>query len=477
MRSVSVAGRIAAIVAVVVAVVVVAVLIFSSGGGYTVKADFINAGQLVTGDQVEVAGAPVGSINGIALTGDGQAEITMSVKPPYQPLRVGTHATVREASLSGISNRYIDLSIPPGDNRSSPTIPNGGVIPATDTTTAVDLDQVFDTFDPTARVAVQDFFRNSAAQLQGKEAQQQLAFHYLNPALSTSSRLFGELNADTPELVRFLTDSAGLVTTLAQKRDTLTNLISNLNTTFTALGNQKAALANDVQRLPGFMRQANTTFVDLRSALDQVDPLVNASKPVALKLQQFLPPLRNFADNAVPTVRDLSRIVFQPGPNNDLYDLEQSLPPLASAALDTSRRSVNEGAGNVSVGTVPGSFPTSTKALRTSAPLIAFGRPYTLDLLGWFDDFSTPGAYDAEGNFSRTQNIFNAFDLQTEAGPVPIPLLDRLTTATTLTRVGQYKRCPGGADQPAADGSNVLTPALQQQYDCTESARAAGSQK
>ena len=36
------------------------------------------------------------------------------------------------------------------------------------------------------------------------------------------------------------------------------------------------------------MRLANTTFVNLRSALDDVTPLVDASKPVAPKLQQLL---------------------------------------------------------------------------------------------------------------------------------------------------------------------------------------------
>ena len=69
------------------------------------------------------------------------------------------------------------------------------------------------------------------------------------------------------------------MTTLAERRDDLAGLIGNLNSTTRALGNQKTALAEAVGEFPGFMRQANTSFVNLRAALDDVDPLVDASKP------------------------------------------------------------------------------------------------------------------------------------------------------------------------------------------------------
>src|SRR5947209_9655234 len=276
--------------------------------------------------------------------------------------------------------------MPAGDTRSMPKIESNGVIDTSHTKTAVDLDQLFNTFDPTTRKALQEFFTNSAAQFRGKEAQAQLAYHYLNPALSTSRRLFSELNRDQPLLAHFLVDSATLVNALAAKRDDLAALIGNLNTTFHALGSQKAALAEAVARLPGFMRQSNSTFVDLRSALNDVDPPVNASKPVAPKLNALLTQLQPLAHDARPTVRDLSKIVFQRGPNNDLYDLEQSLPPLASEAPDTKRRSINFSQpihpptppnpfapGGTSVGNVEGAFPEIAKSLTDSAPLIAEG--------------------------------------------------------------------------------------------------------
>jgi phospholipid/cholesterol/gamma-HCH transport system substrate-binding protein len=478
MRSVSVAGRVAAIGAVVVAIVVVGILLFGGGGGYSVKARFQNAGQLVNGNLVEIGGTPAGTVDDIRLTDDGQAEVTLSVDDKYDPLPVGTQAVIRASSQSGIANRYVELELPPGDKqgRKPRTISDGGMIPITKTTTAVDLDQLFNTLDPKTRNAVTAFFKNSRDQFKGKTKQQREAFRYLNPALSTSSRLFSELNRDSPLLTRFLQDSSVLVSALAEKRNDLAALIGNANTTFQALTSQRLALEEAISRLPDFMRQANSTFVNLRAALDDVDPLVDASKPVAKKLGPFLDQLRPLARDARPTIRDLARVVLFPGKNNDLFNLEESFPPLASEALDTKKRSVNyDGGKSVPVGKVKGAFPETVKALKDTAPTIAFGRPYTPELFGWFDDFSTTGPTDAEGGFSRVYTILNIFNLSNPATPSLIDLGDRGAEFSKLARTGQFRKCPGHAESVAPDKSNLPSPELRDKLDCVESARETGN--
>jgi phospholipid/cholesterol/gamma-HCH transport system substrate-binding protein len=455
---------------------VVALLLFAGGGGgYTVKARFLNASQLVKGNLVQVAGTKVGSVQEIDVNDRGEAVVTLKIDSDFAPLRVGTRATIRQASLSGIANRYVDLTLPttPGDGHRLGTIADGGVLGVESTTTAVDLDQLFNIFDPPTREAVRQLFVNSHRQYEGKTAQQREAFRYLNPALSTSSRLFNEVNRDTPLLERFIVDSSDLVTALAERRDDLAALIGNLNATFRALGNERAALTEAINALPDFMRQANTTFVDLRFALDQVDPLVNASKPVARELQPFLRELRPLARDARPTIRDLNQIVLQKGPNNDLFDLVRTFPPLAQTALDTRNRTYDAGGGPKDVGNTRGAFPEMTDAFQGSSPIIAQGRPYTPDLFGWFDDFSNTGGYDALGGFSRTQTVFNSFN---PAGAIPgiVPLDQRQQLFANTVRTGQYKRCPGASEEQAADGSNVFSQSEQNQLDCREQDRATG---
>jgi phospholipid/cholesterol/gamma-HCH transport system substrate-binding protein len=156
--------------------------------------------------------------------------------------------------------------------------------------------------------------------------------------------------------------------------------------------------------------------------------------------------------------------------------LTRSFGPLASAALDTKSRSIDFGGGAQSVGTTKGAFPTAVQAFKDAAPVIAFGRPYTPDFMGWLDDFSTTGGYDALGGISRTQVIFNA--TTSENGiPAIIPLPQRADAYKQFNRVYQYKRCPGASEAPASDGSNVWSADQQQALDCKESDRAVGNFK
>ncbi|HKH22429.1 MAG TPA: MCE family protein, partial [Solirubrobacterales bacterium] len=101
----TVVGRVAAVLALIGAVVVVLLLVLGGGGGYKVTAAFENASQLVTGNNVTVAGVPVGSVKKISLSDDGQALVEMEISDDaYNPLPEGTHATIRSQSLSGIAN-------------------------------------------------------------------------------------------------------------------------------------------------------------------------------------------------------------------------------------------------------------------------------------------------------------------------------------------------------------------------------------
>jgi phospholipid/cholesterol/gamma-HCH transport system substrate-binding protein len=437
--------RVLALVLVLLAVVVVAVLLFRGDGGYTVTAEFINAGQLVKGNEVKAGGATVGSVKSIDVTQDGHAKVKFGISDgDYKPLRQGTQVMIKQQSLSGIANRYIDLKLGPENGAE---IPDGGTIGPDQTATAVELDQIFDLFNPETRKGLQDFFKGSAEMLHGRGKELRRGVHYLNPALSTGARLFKELTRDDALLERFLVDSGTLVNALAQRRTDLTGVVRNLNGTFGALGRQQSALAESVDRLPPFMRRANTTFVNLRAALDDVDPFVDAAKPAVRRLGPFLEQARAFARDGAPTFRDLSRTISARGPHNDLIELIKSFPPLARVAMDT--RAIN-GADR------RGAFPETTDALKAAAPTIAFGRPYTPDFVGWMDDFSTTGGYDALGGFSRAW--INLSEILYGAGP----------------KTKQFERCPGANEAPAADGSNVFTGEAADRLQCDPNQRSVG---
>jgi len=440
-------ARITALIAIVAAAVLAGLLLLGGGsGGYTVKARFQNASQLVKGNLVQVSGQAVGKVQKIDLTPDGQAEITMSIDEDHAPLRRGTRAIVRQASLSGIANRYVDLTLPA---QGAPQIPDGGTIGQDATTSAVDLDQVFNTFDPQTRKDLQAVFKGSQKQYKGQGQAMNEGLLYLNPSLSASSKLFNELNRDTPLLERFVVASSKLVTDVADRRDDLAGLVDNLATTTTAIGSEQAALAESIEQLPPFMRRANTTFLNLRAALDDLDPLVEESKPVAKKLRPFMAELRPLARDARPTFADLAEVLRRPGADNDLLELTRLQPSLRNATV----REVEANGDKRQA-----AFPAITRALKDAAPIVASVRPYAPDALGWFDDFSHSGIYDALGAASRVGIHASAFALANgQLSPVPPQL--RGPAFESGAALNQRNRCPGAAEHKNPDGSNPWQPA------------------
>ena len=398
---------------------------------YSVKATFQTAGQLVKGNEVQVGGKAVGKVTSIDLTDDAQAEIEMEIDSDFEPLHEGTHAVIRVGSLSGIAGRYV--SITPGPNNNE-EIPDGGRIDADDTTTPVDLDQLFNTLDPKTRKGLQEIVQGGATQYDGVSKQANEAAKYFNPALSSASRLTSELVRDDDQFEHFIVETASVVNAISQRRDDLASLVSNANTTAKAIGDENAALARALGLLPPTLRKANTTFVNLRAALGDLDVLVAESKPATKDLAPFFRALRPLVHEAKPTIEDLRLLIKRRGEDNDLIELTKKQPRLAQVASVA--------------------FPRSIKALEKSQPVVEYIRPYTPDFAGWLTKFGQGASnYDAHGHFARIQPMFNPFSITS------VPLLGQVLTPTqNATRLEglettQSFRCPGGATQPPPDGS------------------------
>jgi phospholipid/cholesterol/gamma-HCH transport system substrate-binding protein len=442
----SVVGRIAAVAALVGAIVVVLLLVLGGGSSYTVTAQFSNASQLVTGNNVNVAGAPVGSIKEISLSDDGQALVEMEISDSaYTPLPEGTHATIRSQSLSGIANRYVDLDLPAQPD--GKTISEGGTISQANTTSEVDLDQLFNTLDRPTVDSIKQVITGFARAYDGVGPKANRGFHYLNPFLSTSRRVFAELNSDQANLEGLVVDAAGLMGTLNAKSPEISSLVANLNGMLGTIGEQQQSLASAVGQLPDFMRQFNTTAFNLRAALDDVQPLVNATRPVARKLQPFAKRLRGFARDAVPTVRGLNGVIKAPGAANDLIELTALQNPLAEIGVGPVNRN---GASR------PGALPASAESLADSLDQISMLRAYSPELTGWFDDFGQSGKSDAFGGIGRIAVGANMFSAGPPGVPCPNPLdviggvCDVLSPSdlfSQLPGIKYLRRCPGSNER------------------------------
>jgi phospholipid/cholesterol/gamma-HCH transport system substrate-binding protein len=415
-----------AVAALVAAIALAALAMFGGGSSYTVHAVFDNAGQLVTGNEVRVGGQPIGTITDIDLDDDANAVVTMKIEEDLAPLHDGTSATIRATSLSGIANRYISLE--PGPN-SAQRIDDGGRIGVDHTSAPVDLDVLFNTLDRKTREGLRNLVRGSGDWYDHKGSQARASTKYFAPWLSSSSDLTAELSLDQQVFTRFIKDGAATLSAIAERRDDLSALVSNTNQAMGAIGDESTALQRALTLLPGTLRKANTTFVNLRSTLDDLQRLVDESKPATRQLAPFFEKLRPLLRDARPTISDLSELISKPGSGNDLTELTAAQPRLAklTAAI----------------------FPRAIKALDRSQPVIEYARHYTPDIAGWITKFAeVAGYYDANGHYARVQPVFS-----------PAVYANGTLTPVAPSRHfegyqrGILRHCPGGATQPPPDGS------------------------
>jgi phospholipid/cholesterol/gamma-HCH transport system substrate-binding protein len=269
-------ARVIAVAALVAAVALAALAMFGDGESYRVKAVFQSAGQLVNGNEVRVGGQPIGSITDIDLDESAQAIVTMEIEDDLAPLHEGTTATIRATSLSGIANRYVSVKPGPNDARA---IDDGGEIGADETNAPVDLDVLFNTLDADTREGLRNFVRGSGAQYAGRADDAAESVKYFAPFLVSTSRLTEELALDQEVFERFVRDGAATVSAIAERRDDLAGLVTNTNEAMRAIGDENVALRRALDLLPGTLRKANTTFVNLRATLDDLALLVAESKP------------------------------------------------------------------------------------------------------------------------------------------------------------------------------------------------------
>ncbi|MGI8460405.1 MAG: MlaD family protein [Solirubrobacterales bacterium] len=450
------------------------------GGGddedYRVTAEFRNASQLLGGELVVVGGVQAGSVEQVELSDDNRALITFSVDEPFAPLERGTVATVRSTSLAGIANRRVELTLPA--EGSGEEIEDGSTLDESETVSEVDLDELFNTLDSRTVGDLQRVLTGLERAGRGLSPEANRGLRYFNPLLSTSRRVLSQLNSDREAVRRLLVDSSELSGALADRAPEISELVANLNTATGAIGRQRAALTSAIEKLPNFLRESNTTFVNLRAAADDLEPLIVATGPVADRLGPFFTEFRAAARGAVPTIRDLDQVIRRGGADNDLVELTRLAVPLADVALGEGRPECGDSPASdyeqaADDDFTQGSLGETTCALRNSMPILSHFRPYTPELVGWFDDFSTSGTLDASGGIGRIAGTFNSFSLSSSNGlpdllsPVDPTDLFGAGGSGPLLDVGNTKRCPGALERDPGDGSTPFTD--EGQLDCDPS--------
>jgi phospholipid/cholesterol/gamma-HCH transport system substrate-binding protein len=419
-------ARVAAVGALVIAVVVLAVILLTGGSSYTLRLNLQDAGGLVSGNQVFIGPAVVGSVGSTTLTPDGQAQVQISLQSRYAPMHVGTVARVYENSLSGNANRYVVLE--PGSGQ-APELRSGSVLDENHTYSYVSLDQLFNTFTSGTRQGLRNFIRGQAASIEGRSKQASKTLLYFAPALGATSNLTQELTRDEPAFDGLLIQGAKAMQSLATRAQELTQLVRNGNAATGAIATQATALERALSLFPPTLTGSTRTFAGLDSTLNALTPLVQKARPALRQFEPFAAGLRQLLTVSLPTLGSLDNLIHSPTGTGDLTSLTRETPSLARLAQ--------------------AAVPRLIKEMNDSQTQLDTLREYVPDVIAALTNVGQTAAYyDANGHYARTQPTF--FTFRTDAK-------NRLQTKPPFDRYQGLQvagnRCPGGAVQPAPDRS------------------------
>jgi phospholipid/cholesterol/gamma-HCH transport system substrate-binding protein len=412
-------SRVIAIGALAVATVAV-FLLLSGGSTYRINARFVDAGQLVKGGTVQVGGRTVGTISAIQLSDDGLANVELSIDDDaLTPLRRGTVARVRAVGLTGVANRFVELTPGPSTGEE---IPDRGLLTTAETRGIVDLDVLFNAFDPATRGRLQRIIRNGEQVFKGRTAAANDGLQYLAPALFQSSELAEELVYDRVAIERLLRSGATTAAALASRRDDITQGITSTATTLRAIASQREQLASILDRAPALLNRPGGVLGGVRDIANRARPLLREARPVAPGLVRVLREL-------VPTSRQARPVLEQ---------TRALLPPLTDGL---------NGLPELRATSVP-ALESTAQTLISLMPIVDGLRPYTPEVVnGVISGLGSraAGYFDANGHFARIQ--FNQ-------PPNAITGVFNNGEGVGGFETGQGFRCPGGAQEPAPDNSN-----------------------
>ena len=350
--------RLAVIALLLVAVAVTATIASASGtggdqGGYHVRAIFDDASFAVAGEQVRVAGAPVGSIASLEVTKDNQAAVTLQIDDGrFTPFHADATCAIRPQSLIG--EMYVDCN--PGTT-STPALtriqrgPGAGTyyLPVVHTHSPVDFDIAQNIYrEPVAqRLAI--ILNELGTGLAARGSDLNAVIHRADPALGNTDQVLKILAGQNRALAKLATDSAAVLTPLARQRNSLADFVVQANTTAVASAARAHDIARSVQLLPEFLRQLRPLMVDLGTLADQGTPLAGELDASASALGREFTELTPFAKAARTSLIALGDAAARSqGPLLATLPLDQKLQQLgnqaapAASLLDRLTASLNQ---------------------------------------------------------------------------------------------------------------------------------------
>jgi phospholipid/cholesterol/gamma-HCH transport system substrate-binding protein len=365
-------GFIAALLA-LIALVIAIPAIGSNGtsGSYEVRGIFDNGSFVVDGEEVRVAGATVGTIKSVDVTGNdeiasleggphavpGKAVVVMDITDSgFKDFRADASCLIRPQSLIG--ERYIDCTPtqprapgtppPPPLEQIDDDQPGAGqyLLPLENNGKTVDLDLI----QNIQRLPYRDRFRlilnDLGAALAGRGEDLGEVIDRANPALRQTDRVLNILAQQSRQLASLADNGDRVLEPLARNRTHITGFFRNAAIAGRATAERSADLEESLAKFPATLRQVRLTMTKLKSFADQGTPLFTELNRAGRGLSKATVNLPAFARLSIPALQTLGDAAEAAGPKlaasdgllADLATTANSSVPIGqnfSAFLDT----------------------------------------------------------------------------------------------------------------------------------------------
>jgi len=302
---------------------------------------------------VRIAGVKVGHVTGEKVV-DGQARVTLSIDPEVAPLHRG--ATVRVGLKSLIGQQFVEIV----DGKGA-VLESGSSIDPHDVIAAVDIDELYSTFDAKTRKALSGTLRSLGPSVEHRQPEiAQLADGFGNLGAEGYTAV-DAIAAQGGDLRRLLANLTQVIAALDTGRGQIADVVTQAQTIAAAARSQRSDLEESMRLLPDVMAHAN-------DAMDSIDGLHHDLKPVAKDLRQAAPSLDRALEQLPPASAALKDLV----------------PPL-DRALATARPTLRHIPATSD--TLRTFVPVLDSLLRDVNPMVAYVEPYGTDIGAFFGNF------------------------------------------------------------------------------------------
>ncbi len=364
-----------------------------SGGGYTVRAVFDDAANIIPGEDVKIEGVKVGVVGPVTPTANAKAAVVLDIENSgFQDFRSDASCTIEPEALIGekFVNCLPTQPRPEGTPLPPPLhkIPSGHegegqyLLPVTNTSSPVDVDLLGDLNRLPERQRFAIIINELGAGLAGRGSDLNDVVRRADPALRELDKVLGILAAQNKTLVNLAEEGDRALAPVAGVKQQISNFIVGADTVARATANQRGALARNLAGFPPFLEQLGPAMERFGRFAEQTTPTFTDLKAAAPGINQTFTSLPAFADSQTAFFQSLGKTAKKSGP------ALSSLQPLLARVK--------------TLGNVAQPFSTNLSELVTSLRDTG-GLERFMDFI--FLGAGSTNGYDALGHFLRTEGV------------------------------------------------------------------------